>query len=658
MNRQPTTAATPRRALLQPLEPRRLFSAYLDLRLPDGGHTVNNATAGQVVPMELWGVVTGADATTSNEDFKVIFGSLLSINPNGGTGSVRGNLTATLAAQYQGFPATTTVGTARDLDGDGDTDLGSNDPTTAAGFLFASVAPGDAATGTPVGEGAAGARKEFKIADVTFTVTSVTGGALTRVVFQSRPTAPGRPTVVWLQDGAVLSDSAQLSPGRGVQFFGPDSAGPTAAVNLPAPQPGTSTYDFTVTYTDDQDVNTTTIDSSDVRVQGPNGYNALATLVSVTGNEFEPRVATYRVAAPGGTWDTADNGDYTATVQPNAVSDLVGNAVQVPAPASMTFNIVTPTFVNVDPRKGATFTDAAGNKVTVRLTGGGTAKLVFPAGSLTTNANASGIVVDNSTARSVLTVTSRKPTAMSTLQVNGPLATLNARSVNLSAGALAITGPARTLQLGNVSTSTISTGAGGATAVTLGAVQDSSLTSAGALSSLNVATWTDTDATPDAITATAVGPVTSKANFAADITAGSIRTLNVRGALTDATLRATAIGPVTVNTSANNRVYAGMNPALTAFPTAADFGSGALLSFTVKSRAPGAFSNTIIASPSITTATLGAVTAANNATRFGVAAKTLRSVTAVTTAGKISKRNLKTPGDVIPADQDFRITLF
>ena len=72
---------------------------------------------------------------------------------------------------------------------------------------------------------------------------------------------------------------------------------------------GGTTETFTVTYADNVAVNVSSLDSNDVRVTGPNGYNQPATLLSVdnSGNGT-PRTATYQMAGPGGGWDLLDNG--------------------------------------------------------------------------------------------------------------------------------------------------------------------------------------------------------------------------------------------------------------------------------------------------------------------------------------------------------------
>ncbi len=91
-------------------------------------------------------------------------------------------------------------------------------------------------------------------------------------------------------------------------------------------QSGQTTKEFTVTYSDDVAIDAATIDSNDVRVTGPNGYDQLAQFVAlnVTGNGT-PRTATYAVSpAAGGVWLPADNATYTLWMRTNQVSDTEG----------------------------------------------------------------------------------------------------------------------------------------------------------------------------------------------------------------------------------------------------------------------------------------------------------------------------------------------
>ncbi|MEG5250861.1 hypothetical protein QUB67_32530, partial [Microcoleus sp. ARI1-A1] len=106
-----------------------------------------------------------------------------------------------------------------------------------------------------------------------------------------------------------------------------DFTAPTAATSLSnINAAGGNTYNFTVTYTDNTALNVSTLDSKNILVTGPDGKTQQATLVSFTpvGNGT-PRTASYSFVPPDGTWDTADNGTYTVQLQPQQVSDTVGN---------------------------------------------------------------------------------------------------------------------------------------------------------------------------------------------------------------------------------------------------------------------------------------------------------------------------------------------
>ncbi|PSB68065.1 hypothetical protein C7B61_02885, partial [filamentous cyanobacterium CCP1] len=111
----------------------------------------------------------------------------------------------------------------------------------------------------------------------------------------------------------------------------PDTTAPTATItanNTTLAANSTQPYTFTVTYSDNVAINVNSIDNFDVRVSGPNGFNQLATLVSVNNNNNgTPLTATYQILPPGGSWDAVEAGTYTATIEPNQVSDTSGNVV-------------------------------------------------------------------------------------------------------------------------------------------------------------------------------------------------------------------------------------------------------------------------------------------------------------------------------------------
>lgn len=80
---------------------------------------------------------------------------------------------------------------------------------------------------------------------------------------------------------------------------------------------------FQVRYTDDVAVKFSTINGTDVQVTGPGGYSSLGTLSNLT-HSSGTWTATYRITAPGGTWDSADNGTYTVLMRASEVADNSG----------------------------------------------------------------------------------------------------------------------------------------------------------------------------------------------------------------------------------------------------------------------------------------------------------------------------------------------
>ena len=87
-----------------------------------------------------------------------------------------------------------------------------------------------------------------------------------------------------------------------------------------------------------------TLDSADVRVLGPNGFNVLATFVTATpSGDGSPRTATYRITPPGGNWDLTDNGTYFILLQSNQVEDTSGNAAVGALLGSFSADLTPPT---------------------------------------------------------------------------------------------------------------------------------------------------------------------------------------------------------------------------------------------------------------------------------------------------------------------------
>ncbi|MGE5612113.1 MAG: PKD domain-containing protein [Bacillota bacterium] len=87
---------------------------------------------------------------------------------------------------------------------------------------------------------------------------------------------------------------------------------------------GETGYSFTIIYSDDAGVDVATLDDSDVLITGPEDFTQLATFVSAATNGITCTAA-YQIAAPGGSWDTADNGTYTLTLQDGQVRNTLGD---------------------------------------------------------------------------------------------------------------------------------------------------------------------------------------------------------------------------------------------------------------------------------------------------------------------------------------------
>ena len=87
-------------------------------------------------------------------------------------------------------------------------------------------------------------------------------------------------------------------------------------------------YRFTTVYTDNVAMSLASVATGNLSVAGPNSYSQLATLVSrKLSTDGKSVTAVYSIPAPGGSWDSSDNGTYTILVVANQVKDTAGNAI-------------------------------------------------------------------------------------------------------------------------------------------------------------------------------------------------------------------------------------------------------------------------------------------------------------------------------------------
>ena len=109
-----------------------------------------------------------------------------------------------------------------------------------------------------------------------------------------------------------------------------DHTPPTGAVDItqPALTPGSATIQFTVTYTDNTQVDATTLGNGNLTVTDPHGNVQNATLLSTNLGNAASITATYQINTPSGSLSAADDGAYTVTATSNAsqaVKDANGN---------------------------------------------------------------------------------------------------------------------------------------------------------------------------------------------------------------------------------------------------------------------------------------------------------------------------------------------
>ncbi len=167
-----------------------------------------------------------------------------------------------------------------------------------------------------------------------------------------------------------------------------------------------------------------------------------------------------------------------------------------------------------------TQTATNGNVVTFALTGKGVGILHTVDGVF------SSVSLSGTTAASSLTVTVKGGAELGTVGIGsitvaaGAINAINATKVNLL-GDLTVDATSNTITLNDVTGSDITLNKGNTVAgpnIKLGTVTDSSITIDGALASVDVASWDDTDGTDDAINAKSIGKVSSRGKFNVSLT--------------------------------------------------------------------------------------------------------------------------------------------
>jgi uncharacterized delta-60 repeat protein len=175
-----------------------------------------------------------------------------------------------------------------------------------------------------------------------FLVPNTTAGTTVTVyadgVAIGTATASGSSTVVTTSGAYTLANGAHVITARqtlnGAQTADSaphsitiDTTPPTAAIVGPLLASGAN-YTFTVTYSDANGIDVSTLDGNDLRVSNFAGYSQFATLVSVSpATNGSPITATYQITPPSGGWPAG--GTFSAAVQSAQVADIAGNFMPI-----------------------------------------------------------------------------------------------------------------------------------------------------------------------------------------------------------------------------------------------------------------------------------------------------------------------------------------
>ncbi|NRB17481.1 MAG: hypothetical protein HRU33_07890 [Rhodobacteraceae bacterium] len=145
---------------------------------------------------------------------------------------------------------------------------------------------------------------------------------------------------VQINPGDVIEVSGFMDGGEPLRFdyvdFVPsilDSIAPVVdsitAPDIGPAQVGTASAEISVTYSDNVALYVRLFDTEDIKVSGLGGFDVDVTGYSVDiPTDGSPRTVTYTIAAPGGTWDPADNGTYSVSLDALEVFDASFNAAQ------------------------------------------------------------------------------------------------------------------------------------------------------------------------------------------------------------------------------------------------------------------------------------------------------------------------------------------
>jgi hypothetical protein len=261
--------------------------------------------------------------------------------------------------------------------------------------------------------------------------------------------------------------------------------------------------------------------------------------------------------------------------------------------------------------KNLTFTDATGHKVTLKLKGPGVGSVVFF--SVSGNDNFGKLILSGTDESSTLTLTGNTPIGL--VQVTNVLGTFNARQARLT-GNFTDSGGLKSLSLNSATGGTISIGVGTPTTITIPTLANESIASGSAIKSLKASTWNTTGSTRSTLSATTISDLRVAGTFNEDVSVNAIKKFTV-GTLTASAVRAaTSIDTFTAGSATGSKIFAGVASSVNAMPTSGtQFTAGSIKTLNIR----GVFSNTQVAAFTITKVNIGALQPSNNGTPFGIA---------------------------------------
>lgn len=201
------------------------------------------------------------------------------------------------------------------------------------------------------------------------TGTTISTGGSTRTALAAGNINNNTDAIPPTSTDVIVANSSQITTLLNVT--GQDTTAPTFTVptTQPAATAGSTTYQFNVVYTDNNEVDASTLGNNNVTVTGPGGFSQAATLVSQNLGNGPSVQATYQITFSGGL-TSANAGTYTVTANTVAltggVTDANGNALAQANPPGDTFTLTLgapSTGVTVGPIQGKFLTSVvAGSK--------------------------------------------------------------------------------------------------------------------------------------------------------------------------------------------------------------------------------------------------------------------------------------------------------